>query len=66
MIRNEQEFEHSQQLLERVRAHRDRCAAETLWDPDTREDIVDGVDAHIRKLEREIAEYLAQREAQVA
>ena len=42
---------------------RDREASETLWDPETREDVVEGTVSVIRKVEREIAEYLAKKYA---
>ncbi len=40
---------------------REREAAEPLWDPDTREDVDAGTDSMIRKIEPEIAEYLARK-----
>ena len=42
---------------------RDREASETLWDPETREDVVEGTVSVIRKVEREIAEYLVKKYA---
>lgn len=39
-------------------AIRDRDATETLYDPETREDVVESTRSMIRKIEREVAEYL--------
>ena len=65
-IENDQELDYSLQLLERLRAHRDKCAAETIWDPSLRDAMVESAEAQVRKTERDIADYLAQREARVA
>lgn len=42
-------------------ATRDREASQDLWDPETRDDIAEGTEAMIRKVEREIAEYLSAK-----
>src|SRR5262249_28075719 len=61
MIENEQQLRYSVEQVARMYRLRDREAAETLWDPETRDDIVEGTESMIRKVEREIAEYLAQK-----
>lgn len=39
----------------------DQIAAETVGDPETREYEIEGVQSMIRKIEREIGEYLAKK-----
>ncbi len=65
-IENDQDLDYSRQLLERMRAHRDKCAVETIWHPSLRDAMVESAEAQIRKTERDIAEYVARREARVA
>jgi hypothetical protein len=59
MIENQKQLQYSIEQLARMYRMREREAAEPLWDPETREDVVAGTDSMIRKIEREIAEYLA-------
>jgi hypothetical protein len=61
MIENEQQLRYSVEQVAKMYRLREREAAETVWDPETRDDIVDGTDSMIRKVEREIAEYLARK-----
>jgi hypothetical protein len=61
MIENQEQLEYSIQALERMYATRSREAAETRWDPDLREMVVQSDQAMINKVEREIAEYLATK-----
>lgn len=61
MIADELELEYSIQSIARMYTIRDRQAAETLHDPETREDLVESTVSMIRKIEREIAEYLAAK-----
>ena len=61
MIENENELQYSVQALAKMYCMRDREAAETLWDPGTRDDVVEGTDNMIRKIEREVAVYLAKK-----
>jgi hypothetical protein len=61
MIEDQKQLEYSIQILGRMLAIRDRDAAETAWDAGTREDVVESTDAMIRKVEREIAEFLAKK-----
>jgi hypothetical protein len=65
MIEDEKQLEYSVECLARMYRLRDREAAETLWDPDTRDDVVEGTVSMIRKIEREVAEYLAKKYALV-
>ena len=66
MLQNDEELRNSYGTIARMYRLRDRCIAETLWDPETREDVVAGIEIQIREIEREIAEYLAQRQAKAA
>jgi hypothetical protein len=61
MIQNEAEYRHSQEMLLKMYSLRDRFAAEALWDLEGRRDAVAGVESQIRKIEREVAEYLTRR-----
>ena len=61
MIQDEQELQHSIQTVARMYRLRDREASEALWDAETREDVVISTESAIRKIEREIAEYLARK-----
>ena len=63
MIEDEKQLEYSIECLARMYRLRDREAAETVWDPNTREDVVEGTVSMIRKIEREVAEYLARKYA---
>jgi hypothetical protein len=59
MITSEQELRHAYESVTKMYALRDRLAADTSGDTQTREDEVAGVDSMIRKVERQIAAYLA-------
>ncbi len=61
MIQNEHEYRRSQELLVSMYRLRDRMAAETQWTAEGRRDAVAGVEAQIRKAEREVAAYLTER-----
>jgi hypothetical protein len=65
MIEDERQLEYSIDCLARMYKLRDREASEPLWDPQTRDDVVDGTISMIRKIEREVAEYLARKYALV-
>jgi len=58
MIENRKQFEYSIESLTKMYSLRDRIAAQTIGDPGTRDDEVEGVVSMIRKIEREVAEYL--------
>ena len=62
MLQNDEQLRYSYELMARMYRLRDRCAAETLWDPEARKDVVVGIENQMRKIEREIGEYLAQRQ----
>jgi len=59
MINSREEFEYTIQSVAKMYGIRDRDAAETLYHPSTRDAVVESTKSMIRKLEREIAEYLA-------
>jgi hypothetical protein len=61
MLKSQEQLEHSVKALGKMYSLRDREAAETLWDLATRDDVVEGTVSMIRKIEREIAVYLAQK-----
>jgi len=61
MIENEDQLRYSVQSVAKMYDLCDRIGAQTIGDPETREDEIDGVRSMIRKLEREIAEYLARK-----
>ena len=64
MLQNDKELSYSYELMARMYRLRDRCAVEPLWDPEARKDVVAGIENQMKKIEREIAEYLAQRQKQ--
>ncbi len=59
MINGERELRYAYESVAKMYSLRDRLAADTSGDPQTRADEVEGVEAMIRKVERQIAEYLA-------
>jgi hypothetical protein len=59
MINDREEFEYSVESLAKMYNLRDRVASRTIGHPSTREAEVDGIVSMIRKIEREIAAYLA-------
>lgn len=63
MIESRKQLEYSITVLAKNYSLRDRIAASTIGDPDTRDDEVDGVVSMIRKIEREVAEYLCATQA---
>jgi len=58
MIGSEQELRYAYESVTKMYALRDRLAADSSGDPQTREDEVQSVEAMIRKVERQIAAYL--------
>ncbi len=58
MIANRKQLEYSIESVAKMYRLRDRIAAQTIGDSETRADEVDSVVSMIRRLEREIAEYL--------
>lgn len=63
MIQDELELQCSYETLAKLYRLRERCAAEPLWDPEMREDTVEGIESQIQKIEREVAAYLLDRRA---
>jgi len=61
MLANEQELRHAYEVMAKMYGLRDRCAQEPVWSQDLREEVVAGIEAQMRQVEREIAEYLAQQ-----
>jgi sugar-specific transcriptional regulator TrmB len=61
MIENDRQLEHSITSLAKMYRLRDREAAETRWDSETRDDVIEGTVSMIRKIERETAVYLAKK-----
>ncbi|HLK59559.1 MAG TPA: hypothetical protein VKU00_23555 [Chthonomonadaceae bacterium] len=61
MIENEKQLRYSIESVAKMYQLCDRIATQTIGDPDTRADEIDGVESIISKVEREIAEYLARK-----
>ena len=61
MIENESQLRHSIQAVTKMYDLRERIANQTIGDPDTRADEIEGVESMIRKIEREVVEYLAKQ-----
>jgi hypothetical protein len=61
MIESEEQLRHSVKVLARMYTLCDCISAQTIGDPDTRADEIEGVGSAIRKIELEIAEYLAKK-----
>ena len=66
MIENDKQLMCAYETVVRMNRLKERCAVEPLWHPSARRDVVDGIDNQLRKIEREIGEYLAKREAHVS
>ena len=64
MIENELELRNSYDAISKMYALRDRMAADATGHPETRRAELDGVQAMIQKIERQIASYLAARTSQ--
>jgi hypothetical protein len=61
MIENEQQLMYAYENLVKMNRLKERCATESLWRPSARADVTAGIENQMRKIEREIAEYLARR-----
>ena len=59
MIEDRKQLEYTIKSVAKMYDLRDRDAAETLYHPSTRDAVVESTNSMIRKLEREIAAYLA-------
>jgi len=66
MIEDEQQLRYSMEQVARMYRLRDAVAAETLYHPSTRDDVVLSTEMMIRKIEAEIAAYLAARPEKAA
>ena len=58
MIENEGQLQYSIQSLAKMYDLCERIAAQTIGDPETREDEIESIESMIRKIEQEVAEYL--------
>ena len=58
MIANEQELRHAYESIAKMYTLRDRISGDKSGDAGTRQDEIHGVDGMIRKIERQVAEYL--------
>ncbi len=61
MIENDRQLRHSVQAVARMYELYEREIAAPLWDPKTCADVAEGTASLIRRIEREIAEYLAKK-----
>jgi hypothetical protein len=61
VICSESELRHSVEAVAKMYGICDRIAAQTIGDPETRRDEIESTQSMIRKVEREIAEYLAEK-----
>ena len=61
MIQNRKELENSYQTLAKLIQLRNNCGAEPAWSSSLRDDVVDGIESQIRKIERDIAEFLGEQ-----
>lgn len=61
MIQNELELRHSVKAIAKQYSLVERIMAQTLGAASTRVDEIDGVESMIRKIEREVAVYLAAK-----
>ncbi len=57
-IEDREQFEYTVQSVAKMYSIRDRIAAQTIGHPSTRQSEIYSTNSMIRKLEREIAEYL--------
>lgn len=60
MLEDEQELRYAYEAMARLNRLRERSAREPAWDDEGRKQVVAGIEAQMRKIEREIADYLAQ------
>jgi hypothetical protein len=60
MITSERELRHAYESISRMYLLRDRLLEDTSGDVQTKRDEVEGVEGVIRKIERQVADYLSQ------
>ena len=65
-LANEQQFRYSIQTLAKLYAMREKEETETAWSDDLREDVLDGTDAAIRHVERQVIQYVLDNYGQSA
>ena len=63
MISDELELRNTYAALTKLVRLRASIESETIYVSETQKNVIEGIDIQIRKLEAEVAEYLAQREA---
>ena len=63
MIENEAQLRYSIQSVAKMYDLCEKIAAQTIGHPQTREDEIESIESMIRKIEREVAEYLARKYA---
>ena len=63
MIKNELELQVSFEAIAKARKLRARCM-EAIPDSQMRNDVIEGIDIQIRKIEDEIAEFLSNRKSE--
>ena len=61
MIQDELELRHAFEATAKMNRLRDKCANESLWHPELRQEVVAGIDGRRRKIEHDIAAYLSER-----
>jgi hypothetical protein len=66
MIEDDAQFEYTIQCLAKMYKLRDADAAEPLYSPELRDDVLDSTLSMIWKLEKEVAEYLATHPERLA
>lgn len=65
-LKNEKELEYSIQCIAKMYAIRDVQAVEPLYSPQLREEMIEDTSSMIRKIEGEVAEYLARKYGYIA
>ena len=66
MIADEKQLQYTYESLAKMYRLRDADAQETAWDPSLRANVVESTEAMIRKLEAEVADFLARRKTEAA
>jgi hypothetical protein len=60
VIENDKQLQYAYENLAKMSQLRERVLAETLGDPDTQQDVAEGIATQMRKIEREVADYLLE------
>ena len=61
MIQNRQELENAYQTMAKLIHLRNNCALEPAWSSSLKDDVADGIESQIRKIERDIARFLSEQ-----